>query len=545
MKITFLGHATLLIETDGVKILTDPWVLGAAYCGQWHLFPKPPENALDYLKDVDYVLISHGHEDHLHYETLAHVNKNAHVFFPYTWYEGAVPFFHELGFKKITEAVNEKRYALSKNTDVTFLANNLDNVVVIQSGDRVLVNASDALHSAPQGAISYFVKKIKSKWSRADYLFSGYAGASYFPNTIKCEWKNDLETGAVREQFFLDNFCRIAKGINATFSIPFASDFVLLDDSQRWINKVKVPRNEIGKYFNDYFSGEGCTTRLLELYPGDVIDGENISCVSPYHEKLKHRDIASLAEEEYAEEILAIRNAPKIGRDALQNIYAKVKDHVLKNAHIVPAEKRKLLKFAVQVTDSVDRSFIGIDLRGEVPSVMLVNEPDKSDPLLLKVKSRTILYSITNEWGGDAIIIGYGCELDIFSKEAIVQQLDNFAIQLLTNYPNTKSYIKKNPVRALNYLVHDKIKRNIMLGKITGKKMPASPFFDERLSDNELWLTRTNCEICRICRPAACACVPSICPIWCSRAWARNAIPASCWHSPSWTSCPTGTSPLS
>ena len=41
MKITYISHAALLIEVDGLKIVTDPWLKGSSYCEQWFLFPKP------------------------------------------------------------------------------------------------------------------------------------------------------------------------------------------------------------------------------------------------------------------------------------------------------------------------------------------------------------------------------------------------------------------------------------------------------------------------------------------------------------------------
>src|SRR5580700_6742054 len=115
MKITYISHATLLIEVDGIKILTDPWIFGPAYCEQWFIFPPPYENYKELIKDIDYVVYSHGHEDHLHIETLKLINKSAHIFFPYTWFEGAKDLFKSLGFSKITEAVNEKTYHLSKD----------------------------------------------------------------------------------------------------------------------------------------------------------------------------------------------------------------------------------------------------------------------------------------------------------------------------------------------------------------------------------------------------------------------------------------------
>ena len=69
-NITYVGHATLLIELDGVRILTDP--LLRRYVGflrrRW---PLP-----DALRDVDAVLISHLHGDHLDLGSLERVGRD-------------------------------------------------------------------------------------------------------------------------------------------------------------------------------------------------------------------------------------------------------------------------------------------------------------------------------------------------------------------------------------------------------------------------------------------------------------------------------------
>ena len=91
MKITYISHAALLIEVDGLKIVTDPWLKGSSYCEQWFLFPKP--SGIEQTFDADFILYSHGHEDHLHPESLKLLNKDAKVFYPYSWYDGAKSFF--------------------------------------------------------------------------------------------------------------------------------------------------------------------------------------------------------------------------------------------------------------------------------------------------------------------------------------------------------------------------------------------------------------------------------------------------------------------
>lgn len=54
MKITFLGHACFLLESDDAKVVIDPFLSGNP------LAPVKPEKL-----EVDYVLVSHAHADHL------------------------------------------------------------------------------------------------------------------------------------------------------------------------------------------------------------------------------------------------------------------------------------------------------------------------------------------------------------------------------------------------------------------------------------------------------------------------------------------------
>jgi L-ascorbate metabolism protein UlaG (beta-lactamase superfamily) len=67
LRVTWFGHSSSLVEIDGLRILIDPvWDERAAPV-QW-FGPKrffPPTIALDALPQVDVVLISHDHFDHL------------------------------------------------------------------------------------------------------------------------------------------------------------------------------------------------------------------------------------------------------------------------------------------------------------------------------------------------------------------------------------------------------------------------------------------------------------------------------------------------
>ncbi len=86
MKLTYVSHACLLMEHESACVVTDPWFNGPAYLNQWHVFPRPVST--NFTSEVTHIILTHGHEDHLHIPTLKLMNKNANVYFPYTWSAG-------------------------------------------------------------------------------------------------------------------------------------------------------------------------------------------------------------------------------------------------------------------------------------------------------------------------------------------------------------------------------------------------------------------------------------------------------------------------
>ncbi len=71
MVATWIGHATVLIQTQGLNILTDP-IYGAT-AGPFGVGPRrvaEPGIAFDNLPKIDIVLVSHDHYDHMDLGTL-------------------------------------------------------------------------------------------------------------------------------------------------------------------------------------------------------------------------------------------------------------------------------------------------------------------------------------------------------------------------------------------------------------------------------------------------------------------------------------------
>ncbi len=77
--VTWIGHATALVQIGNVRVLTDPQFSERAFFVQW-MGPKrkqPPGVALADLPHVDVVVISHNHYDHLDENSVRALNAQA------------------------------------------------------------------------------------------------------------------------------------------------------------------------------------------------------------------------------------------------------------------------------------------------------------------------------------------------------------------------------------------------------------------------------------------------------------------------------------
>lgn len=92
---TFLGHSTVLIEMGEARILTDPVLLDRISILRRAASTLPE----DLYRDIDLVVISHLHLDHLDLPSLRRLGTDTPLVVP----RGAGKFMRELGFTRVEE----------------------------------------------------------------------------------------------------------------------------------------------------------------------------------------------------------------------------------------------------------------------------------------------------------------------------------------------------------------------------------------------------------------------------------------------------------
>ena len=83
LRISWIGHSTMLIEIDGYRLLTDPMFSERASPVDWAgpLRFGPPALSMEELPPLDAVLISHDHYDHLDMDSIRTLDRPGLLFF--------------------------------------------------------------------------------------------------------------------------------------------------------------------------------------------------------------------------------------------------------------------------------------------------------------------------------------------------------------------------------------------------------------------------------------------------------------------------------
>ena len=255
MKITLVSHASVLIEANGVKILTDPWFVGKAFNESWSLLP-PAANGD--LSGVDYLWISHEHPDHFHIETLtslrAEFKSRVTVLFQLNNSDKLPLKLNQLGFKKIVRLPHRKIAALSDGVSVYCYQSGLMDAClgVLADKEEILLNINDAPFNAIDAKIALGDLK------RVDVILNQFSYATY--NGLP-DFEKNLPLDAKQ---VLDEVAQNHTDLKAKVTIPFASFIYFSSEENKYMNAfANTPES-----FHRFFKEKGLQSAIL--YPGET-----------------------------------------------------------------------------------------------------------------------------------------------------------------------------------------------------------------------------------------------------------------------------------
>jgi len=275
MRITFVGHASILIEAAGVRILSDPWWKGPCFGAQWWTYPLPCVDAAE-GEPIDYIYISHGHHDHLHPPTLKLFRGAKILIAEGSELSGAV---RDLGFEVI-EVGSIQETDLGNGVRCRIMETHADDTLLAVSDSKeTCINLNDALHAAPEDIQRKFCQLIRQLYGRPDYVFCGYGTASHFPNSYVIPGKDRAKTAAKRQGYFSNVWAKIIRELEPRFGFPFAADVVFLENELFWCNEPVHNAERPTEIFEREF-GRKTGTRVVDIAPGFTVENSEVICGS-------------------------------------------------------------------------------------------------------------------------------------------------------------------------------------------------------------------------------------------------------------------------
>ena len=275
LEITFVSHATLKIRGEFGTFLCDPWILNEPIfnLSTWK-FPAaciPPDEV---VRDIDYLFITHSHEDHFHIPSIDLVSREVQVLLPaYDNHPSLRAHTTErvlraLGFTKIRRIRSWETFLLGGLTPLTVIpsAGSRDQdwenagFVIDHPGCRI-INMNDNLTD------EVLCREINARWPAFDIGFVQSGGVTMFPGCFKMEEDEMRAAAAKRKVAFVDQrrFIRLLKPKHIA---PFAGDFCWLHERyfhNNWANRTTPMLFK--EMVEEDFSG---ASQFLLFYPSDV-----------------------------------------------------------------------------------------------------------------------------------------------------------------------------------------------------------------------------------------------------------------------------------
>ena len=415
MRVTFVGHASLFLECRDVTILTDPWWAGPCFGAQWWIYPNPFLEVLEGRK-LDYIYLSHGHNDHLHPGTLSRFDRDTKILVAKDLDMGSG--LRKMGFS-VLEISDGNPIELGPGvTAVIQSTMGGDSMMVVTDGQEVCVNLNDALHATPNWFQAKFIPWLKKEYPSIDYVFCGYGTASHFPNCYRIPGKDYARTAARRQHHFNAMWAHIIQELKPKFAVPFAADVLLFEEDLFWANEpVHNSERPVHLLKN---SGVPHDTEAIDLAPGFVVENGEV----------KSRNVRSavsnlVLRERYGAEISKANHYPEIPSSEVKGVISLLENNLQTCEEYLktfPGNYKVLLRFR-----NSERGIVVAKTGKRIASqIVTAQESDSASyDVIFTTRLSYFKRSIDSPFGNEIMFVGSGCVFDFPDPEIVKRNIHN------------------------------------------------------------------------------------------------------------------------
>jgi UDP-MurNAc hydroxylase len=331
MSLSFkvLGHACMLVEVNGQRLLVDPWLLGSCYWRSWWHFPKPVEVTPD-LFNVDSIYITHGHFDHLHFPSLRKFDRSTRIIVAKFITDKMRAGLEYLGFKNIVELPHGTPYKLGQDFTLYSYQHGFDDsAVVLQADGWTFLNLNDS------HVTGMALRQILIRHSPIDFLLRSHAPAQGYPICYDAVNPEDLKFHHRGE--YIDRFVNTIRIVRPRHAIPFASNVCHLHNETLGFNKDHITPREVQEECVKVFGDKSPTTVMM---PGDSWrdpDGFQLSGTEAYRDAVAV--VARLAEEAKPK-----IDQSRIEEDVVRPEFEKFRTYMLRFMKALPPGIRRVFR---------------------------------------------------------------------------------------------------------------------------------------------------------------------------------------------------------
>lgn len=252
MKLQHLKSSSVVVESDGTRVLCDPWLLDGAFYGSWAHYPPLDFEPEDYA-DVDYIYVSHIHPDHFHHETMERLDTSVPVIihdYQTNFLKGNL---ERLGFDVMEFPHNERMHLggdlylnvlaadncdpevcgsyygcgwwMESETDrTTDGSTQIDSMGVFDDGENVLVNANDCRWPLSHQAC----EEVNRQYGDIDMLLMQFSAANFYPQCMMDYTPEERKEAAeeVIQEMYEDAEAFI-NVLEPRYYMPFAGTYTL------------------------------------------------------------------------------------------------------------------------------------------------------------------------------------------------------------------------------------------------------------------------------------------------------------------------------